>query len=111
MKVSQQRKNKYGGKENKFHFRKRGRLAREEERDLISISKNLFDWVKVKELIELKELEEDGNDKWMCKGILEEGMENVATSKMEKEVDQRIEEVLGAAMEESMIKEIMSEIQ
>ena len=48
---------------------------------------------------------------FLCKGILEEGMENVATSKMEKEVDQRIEEVLGAAMEESMIKEIMSEIQ
>ena len=38
-------------------------------------------------------------------------MENVARLEMENEVEKMIEEVLGAAMKESMIKKIMSEIQ
>ena len=39
--------------DDKFHFRKRGRLTKEEERELSRTSKNLFNWVKVlKEPIE-----------------------------------------------------------
>ena len=89
----------------------------------------MFDWFKVvKEPIEVKELEEDVNDKWMeeevmkeerlsrmlerkrlwevgfmWKGVLDEVMENVARSEMENEVEKMIEEVLGAGMKESMI--------
>ena len=63
---------------------------------------------RLSRMLERKRLWEVG---FMCKGILDEVMENVARSEMENEVEKMIEEVLGAGMKESMIKKSMSEIQ
>ena len=47
----------------KFKFKKRGKLTKEEEGELTRMNKNMFDWVKVvPSVMETeKELEDDGH--------------------------------------------------
>ena len=121
----------------KFKFNKRGKLKEKEMIELTRTHKNIFDWVKVVPsiLVADKEIEDDGQDTWLrevmekeerlvrmesrkkaweaeyiCKDVLEGIMIAVSRSGNERKVRNILEMVVDTAIQESRVRDILTDI-
>ena len=58
----------------KFKFRTRGKLTKEEVVELTRMNKNMFDWVRVVPniMVAEKEMEDDGQEEWLMEAVKKE---------------------------------------
>jgi hypothetical protein len=123
----------------KFEFKKRGKLNKDEEKEMRRTHNNIFDWVKkssAKQPEEMFETMIDADDDWLekemherearldrvaakyrawemdkiCKDILKEVLERVDKFRVEVEIGEWLGEVIGNVVAEGQIRSILREV-
>ena len=123
----------------KFEFKKRGKLNKDEEKEMRRTHNNIFDWVKkssAKQPEEMFETMIDVDDDWLekemherearldrvaakyrawemdkiCKDILKEVLERVDKFRVEVEIGEWLGEVIGNVVAEGQIRSILREV-